>query len=236
MFTLDRQFNTIAAMTVGGAIALAALVVPANAGISTQIIGGGWQVSWDSAFDAYVDINPDGVSANAVYFEKILTFTDGPNSAGIFPTIPLVFSIVPGYTGVIVENLVITDEVITNQTGHDWYGFHMDLLNHGEVSFDVIATANSGGPLPIGFDLGPFSHAAFSDNDSRLTMSGGLFANGTSQFFGSGPGGGGELWIHVNNVSPDTVFVLKETPELPTPGAIALFAVAGLIGIRRRRA
>lgn len=235
MFFFFGGSNRKVTAALGGVIGAVAICASAQAGITTQVIGGGWQASWDSALDPYVDINSDGVSGNAVYFEKIATFTAGPNSGGIFPAIPIVFSIVPGYTGTIVENLVITDEVITNQTGYDWGGFRMDVLDHGEVVFDPAATAASGGPPPIGFNIGPFTTAAFSDGNTRLDMGGGVFANGTTQNLGRGLGSGGELWIHVNNVSVNTVFVLKETPT-PAPGAVALLGLAAAFGSRRRRA
>ncbi len=220
-------------LAIGGVIGVAAISTAAQAGITTVTVGGGWQASWDSSLDPYLDINTDAVTANAVFFEKIATFTQGPVN-GVFPSIAIVFSIVPGYTGTIVSNLVITDEIITNQTGATWTDFHMDVLDHGEVVFDPTATANSGGSGPIGFSISPFTQAAFADNNTRLDIWGGTLASGQSW----NPGGGandGQLWIHVNNVTNQTVWVLKETPT-PAPGAIALLGVAALVGSRRRRA
>lgn len=205
----------------------------AQAGI--QIIGGGWQASWDNSLDPFVDINPDGVSTDGttVFFEKVAQFTQGPVN-GIFPSIAIVFSVIPGYTGPIANKLVINDEVITNSTGTAWTDFHMDVLDHGEVVFDPVATAASGGGGPIGFSINPFTQAAFADGNTRLDIWGGVVPSGTQWFPGSGASDG-QLWINVNNVSSNTLFVLKETPT-PAPGALALLGLAALVGSRRRRA
>jgi MYXO-CTERM domain-containing protein len=215
--------------TVGALIVAAG---SANAGV--VVIGGGWQASWDSSLDPFVDINPNGVSGDGttVFFEKTAQFTQGPVN-GIFPSIPIVFSIVPGYTGQIANKLVIDDEIITNSTGVAWTDFHIDVLNHGEVAFDPVATANSGGTGPIGWTVAPFQQAAFSDGNTRLDIWDGVIPSGTSWFPGSGASDG-QLWINVNNVSANTLFILKETPT-PAPGAIALLGLAGLLGSRRRR-
>jgi len=214
----------------GGVVAAALLCNGAEAGF--VILGNsGWRADWDSSLDPFVSINwvADSTALDAVFIQKAAEFTQGPVN-GIFPSIPIVFSQISPNA---VHNIVIDDEIIVNHTGADWTDFHMDLLDHGEVVFDPVATAASGGGGPIGFSIAPFTTAAFTPDNSRLDIAGGVVPNGGLWF----PGGGandGQLWIHVNNLSGTTLFTLKETPT-PAPGALALLALAGMMGKTRRR-
>ena len=215
-------------LVLGGALALAMTTAAAHAGF-TILGNSGWKASWDSSLDPYVDINFDGIVGNAVFIEKSAEFTQGPVN-GIFPSIAIVFEQIAPTT---VNNIVINDEIITNHTGVAWTDFHMDLLDHGDVVFDPVATASSGGPGPIGFGIAPFTQAAFTEGNTRLDIFGGVLPNNAIW----NPGGGaqdGQLWIHVNNLTGSTLFVLKETPT-PAPGAMALLGLAALAGSRRRR-
>ena len=213
-------------------IALIACATTAPAGVVN--IGGGWQAIWDVSLDPYVDINPLSISpsGDAVFIQKSAEFTQGPVN-GVFPSIPIVFRQIPSYTGVRASYIVIDDEIITNSTGSDWTDFHMDLLNHGEVVFNPALTLASGGGGPIGWTISPFLQAAFTPDNSRLDIWDGVVADGDVWFPGDGATNG-HLWIQVNNVNANSLFVLKETPT-PTPGALALLGVATLLGSRRRR-
>lgn len=224
MLSLFGDSRKIPVAFIGAAVGAAAFGSAAQAGI--VYLGGGWQVEWDPYYDAQnlVDINPDGVSGDGstVFFEKIVDFRDGPDN-GIFPSFALIFSIQAGYTGTIASNLVITDEVIKNNTGVDWTDFHLDLLDHGEVTFNPTLSA--------GFSIAPFQNFAYSGGNAHLDIWGGVVANGATWQPGVGPG---QLWIHVNNVNAGSVFTLKETPT-PAPGAFALLGLAAMVGSRRRR-
>jgi hypothetical protein len=99
----------------------------------------------------------------------------------------------------------------------------MDLLDHGQVQFNTLASA--------GFSFNPFQSFQYTDNDTRLDIWNGVIANGQVWTPGVGPG---QLWIHVNNITTNTVFVLKETPT-PAPGALALLGLAAAFGFKRRR-
>lgn len=210
-----------------------------------QMGNSGWEAVWDSSLDGLVSINTLSTDfgaaggQGAVFIQKSAEFTQGPVN-GIFPSIPIVFRRINGWTGPTVQNIVIDDEIITNSTGVAWTDFHFDLLNHGEVWFDPAATAASGGGGPIGFSIAPFTTAAFTnfiDGDPnrpmRLDIAGGVVANGSTWFPGDGATDG-QLWIHVGNTAPNTLFVLKETPT-PTPGALALLGIGALLGGGRRR-
>jgi MYXO-CTERM domain-containing protein len=67
----------------------------------------------------------------------------------------------------------------------------------------------------------------------RLDIAGGVIPDGGTWFPGDGATDG-QLWIHIGNVTPSTLFVLKETPT-PAPGALALLGISVLAGGRRRR-
>jgi hypothetical protein len=231
-------------------IGAAVMVVGSNADavIVQQMGNSGWEAVWDDSFGsgpgALVSINTLSVDFNAangegaVFFQKSAEFTQGPVN-GIFPSIPIVFRQIAGWTGPTVRNLVIDDEIITNSTGAHWSDFHFDLLDHGEVWFDPARTAASGGGGPIGFSIDPFTNATFSNfvapnQPMRLDIFGGPgIASGTQWFPGDGANDG-QLWIHVSALTGSTLFVLKETPT-PAPGALALLGVGLMLGGGRRR-
>jgi MYXO-CTERM domain-containing protein len=206
---------------------LAALAGAANAGVVN--LGGGWQASWDSALDPFVDIHVNAVGADAVFIEKSAEFTGAP-VGGIFPAIDIVFTQI---NAVAVHNIVIDDEIIHNSTGTPWSDFHMDLLGNPNVVYDTASTSTSGGPPPIGFSIAPFTVAAFASGNTVLNMSGGVVPSGGLWF----PGGGasdGQLWMHLNALNVGQTYTLREQPT-PAPGALALLGMAGLLGAGRRR-
>lgn len=208
---------------VGVPALLLAAVGTAQAGVVN--IGGGWQASWDSSLDGLVQIVSDGVAGDAVFIEKSIEFT------GAFNAVPIVFTQIDPNA---VSNIVINDEIISNNSGVDWSAFRMQLIDGGDVAFDQASTASSGGSGPIGFSISPFTTASFTPDSMQLNIGGGTVPNGTQWFPGSGVSDG-QLWMHVNlTPGQNKVFTLKES-YIPTPGAVALFGVAGLAARRRRR-
>jgi MYXO-CTERM domain-containing protein len=217
----------------GGALA-AALICTSGAQAGFTILGNsGWRADWDSSLDPFVQINFVAVNfgVDAVFIQKSAEFTQGPVN-GIFPSIPVVFTQIAPNANT-VHNIVIDDEIIHNSTGTAWTDFHMDLLDHGEVQFDPVHTAASGGGGPIGFSIAPFTTAAFTPDLARLDIAGGTIPNGGLWFPGSGANDG-QLWIHVNSLNGSTSWTLKETPT-PAPGALALLGMAAVLGFGRRR-
>ncbi len=219
----------------GHVLGVTALVVAlagsatASAGIVN--IGGGWEASWDPSLDGLVDVTSFGVVGDAVVIQKSAEFTQGP-VLGIFPSIPITFrQTAPGA----VHNIVIDDEIITNSTGVTWTDFHMEVIDSGDAVFDPAATAASGGALPIGWTISPFTQAAFSSGNRKLDIWDGTVPNGSQWFPGNGVSDG-QLWIAVNphTAAPFTVFTLKESPT-PEPVSVALLALGALTLLPKRR-
>ena len=145
--------------------AIAALVVSTAAYAGSVDLAGGWRASWDPALDGLVDILDNGSVAGATFFQKTAEFLDGSVN-GIFPSIEITFTQIDADA---VGTLVIQDEIITNSTGEDWTDFHLEV-NGGDAAFDPIATANSPGPLPIGWAIAPFQQAQFANGDTLLDI------------------------------------------------------------------
>lgn len=187
-------------------------------------LSGGWQASWDSALDPYLDLNDHGLTNGdtALVIEKTAQFINGP-VAGIFPSIDITFTQI---SPTAVANIIIQDEIITNLTGTAWTDFHMDLLGSPNVSF------NPG--LSAGFSVSPFTSSSFTNSNTTFNAFGGVVAHGATWQPGVGPG---SLWINITGISPtsEISFVLSERPT-PAPSAIAVLTLAGLAGTRRRRA
>ena len=197
----------------------------------------GWQVSWDSSLDPFVDIAVDAVTENAVFIERTAEFIQGKGPAG-FPTIPITFTQIEADA---VKQIVINDEVITNSTGSDWTGFQFQLLDGNDVAFNPDMTnASAGGS---GFSSSPFDNQIFSPDKKAFSVDGfglgsgggnAVIADETQWFAGSGARDG-ELYIDVvtgdgSLEDPFTVFTLKETPSfVPEPTAVGLLALGGLI-------
>ena len=220
----------------GSVLACALVAVSAQAGMVD--LGSGWQATWDNSLDGLVDINVGatvdiGGGELAIFIQKSAEFTQGP-VGGVFPTIPIQFqqTAFPA-----AAHIVIDDEIITNSTGVDWTDFHMDLLDGGDVAFDPVRTAASGGGPPIGFFISPFTNATFSGDLMRLDIDGGVVPDGGVWFPGDGATTG-QLWIDmtVATEAPFTTFVLKETPT-PEPASMMLVLLgAGAMALQRRRA
>lgn len=219
----------------GSVLVCALFAVSAQAGVVD--LGAGWQAIWDNSLDGLVDINVvtiiDIDGEDAIVIQKSAEFTQGP-VFGVFPSIPIVFqqTAFPA-----AAHIVIDDEIITNSTGEDWTDFHFDLLDAGDVVFDPVRTAASGGGPPIGFFISPFTNASFSGDLMSLDIDGGVLPAGGVWFPGDGALNG-QLWIDmtVATTAPFTTFVLKETPT-PEPASIMLVMLgAGAMALRRRRA
>ena len=197
----------------------------------------GWQASWDSSLNPFVDVAVDAVTENAVFIQKTAEFIQGKGLAG-FPTIPITFTQIEADA---VEQIVINDEVITNSTGSDWTGFRYQVLDGNDVAFNPdMSNASAGGngfsTSPLGNQMFGPANRTFSVDGFGLSPGGGnaVVADGTQWFPGDGALDG-ELYIDVvtgdgSLEDPFTVFTLKGTPSfVPEPTTACLLALAGLI-------
>src|SRR5262249_11811948 len=154
----------------------------------------GWTASFDNSLDPNVSIVVDGQSANAVFIEKIAQFTNPPAN-GVFTPLDITFTQTAAGA---LPNIVIDDEILTNQTGAPWLDFHMEFIGPGPA-FIPGALFPPGAPPPIGFSISPFTTAVFgnagSGPNTGLDIAGGVIAPGATWSAGTGPGGDGQLWI-----------------------------------------
>lgn len=222
-----EKYNNIRFAVV--ALALVGAVVSTSATAAVVDLGGGWQASWPSSLDGMVNLETVEDAGDVLYIRKTAEFTQAPVS-GVFPPIPILFT---QTSPTAATSIVITDESVLNSTGTDWTDFHFDLLG-GNAVFDPGAAAASAGPAPIGWDIAPFTQAAFSGDLTRLDIWDGLVPDGQTWTPGAGAAGGG---LHIDvNLAPGgfTTFSLKETPT-PEPATLGLLAMSGMALVLRRR-
>ena len=201
----------------------------------------GWLAIIDSSLDLLVDVNALAVDLDegVVFIQKSAEFTL-PAVNGVFPTIPITFMQTSANA---VQNIVIDDEIILNNTGQPWGGFRMTLFNAfaGKAVYDPAASATSGGPPPIGFSVDPFTQAQFVPGipvPTILDISGGTVLDGDFWFPGNGAFDG-QLWIRIQP-NGGNFFTLKETPKaVPLPASawmgFALLGAGAVIGVVRRQ-
>ena len=209
-----------------GVLAVVA-ATPAQAGVIS--LGGGWQATWDSSLDPYVNIEVLDITDVAIFIRKSAQFIQGP-VGGIFPSIPIVFQQVDAS---VIQYIVIEEESLLNSTGVAWTDFHMDLLDHGDAAFMFPDGVSGGLAPPIGFSVTPFTQAVFT-NPQRLDIWGGVVSPGQTWSPGAGPDGG-QLWIGVVSApagTPGTLFSFKETPT-PEPASLVLLALGAWAAVRR---
>ena len=193
-------------------------------------IGGGWEAVWDGTLYPSVDVSGTLVD-DAVFIQKSAEVHQGP-VGGVFPSIPITFRQTQAAAA---EYIVIDDEILTNSTGYDWTDFHFILLDGPDAVFDPTKTASSGGGLPIGFYIAPFTEAEFAVDLKRLDIWEGTLLDGETWYPGDGASNG-QLWIDVTPmaIEPFTVFRLKETPT-PEPATVALLGLGALAILARKR-
>lgn len=213
-------------MKIKGFVAGAALALSAgfaaNAGTVIDV-GGGWEITIISD-NTLVDVSVDFVSLkdDILVIEKFANFISIDPLTGIPDPLIIAFNQVAS-DALTVSTIVIADELIFNNSGVDWTAYQNILLG-SQATFDPVASA--------GFDVSPFTSLSFSNGNQIATASGGVVADGDIWTPGLSAG---ELVINVDlSDNAPAKFLLKEIP-VPTPGAIALLGVAGLLGSRRRR-
>ena len=186
-------------------------------------LGGGWRAT---IFDEdNVDLAVDFVSIedDILVIQKFANFTTIDPFSGQPDPVQIAFNQIAD-DALTVSRIVITDQLLFNNTGVDWTSYHETLLG-GNVAWNQAESAS------LSYD--PFTTRSYNDDSTIIEFGGGVVADGTAWTPGLESGG---LVIDIDLSGEEGVkFVLKEAP-LPGPGALALLGVAGLVGGRRRRA
>lgn len=218
--------------TISLAVCAIALLSATPASALTKTLGGGWDVTWDSSLDPYVDVIAYGQVGSSLFIEKSAEFIQGPNPLGVFPAIPIVFTQTAANAA---TEILIDDEIILNNTGVDWMDFHFQVVDGGDVSFQY-------GPSGM-FTTAPFVNQALGV--TTFDAWGGIVPDGGAWFPGDGATDG-ELQINVNTgdgvTTPFVNFTLKEWPtiegNIPEPASCVLACIGLLLfaPLVRRRA
>lgn len=225
------KLHRVLALVAAGVLAWSAS--PSQAG-STVLGTSGWMASWASSFDGDVAVNVLSETSNSVVIEKLVTFRQGPAANGIFPPIQIVFQQIQADAAV---NIVLDQELVTNQTSGDWTGFRMTLLG-GAATFDA---AQTGLLQPGGFDITPFTSGSIDATNQIFEVGGTTIPVGGTWNPGAASGA---LWTVTTPAGPDAelaAFALSEAPlgatVIPLPGALGM-GLAGLAtaaALRRAR-
>jgi len=189
-------------------------LVDLNTGASS-----GWRATWATAYDGNVDLISRGTVGGQFFFEKDVTFT-AQSAQGI----EIVFErISPS-----ASTLVINDEVVRNQTGTAWTGFHFVLASGSIAGTPNFAFATSDGSAGLGdFDITPFTNFAFSDQNTVVSMSGGTVPSGGVWL----PGAASNTGLAIVAGNNTDSFTLKEIPvAIPLPAA-AWTGLSTLLGL-----
>ena len=213
--------------------------VGASAGL-TPIDSTGWSVEGLGTFDGSISMTYRGTFNNAIWIELDKEFNSEVFDGGVLgQPAGIKFVLTDPQAVNYSPNIVIAEEVIDNNTGTDWFDFHMaiswDFFNSDPyVGFDpeYIFTAN----LPPD---NPFQTVEFADyfgmNEMPVSLNfyDGQVPNGTS--FYPGVGGNEENHIRiVTDMDQGQFFILKEWPTVPEPTTLLLLS-GGFMALRFRK-
>ena len=208
--------------------ALAAVIcAPAFGGTVVVDLGGGWEATVFDPENAVVIPGAAGV------FSIQKEFTDGPGVGGLFPAINILFSQTADDIDTLTT-LVLTNEDIMNMTGAQWDDYHWQVLDGGEVWFDV--------PASLAWDVSPFTNPATFDDPgglfgdankaTHIDANGGIVPNGGSFMPGLAAG---DLVLQVDLSGEEPMnFTLKQFPT-PEPSTLLLIGFGAAVLARRRR-
>lgn len=186
-------------------------------------LGGGWEATVSNP--DVVDLVTDYVSLDddILVIEKFAIFQEIDPFTGQPVPINIAFNQIASDANT-VSQIVITDELVFNDTGLDWTGFR-NVLALGGATFNVADSAD--------FSIDPFTTTSYSDDLTEVMYGGGVLAAGENWTPGLQSGG---LVIDVD-LSGDAPakFILKEIAvTIPAPAALAVLGL-GLATTRRRR-
>ena len=184
----------------------------ASAGVVIQL-GNGWEVEVHDP--DHSDITVDSSTLSRITLEKSAEFVD---------LNPIVLTFRQNLAdAATAPRIVLTDEIITNNSGFDWIDFEMIL--DGPAVFNPTDSA--------AFSIAPFTTTTYSNGDQMVHFEGGTVPDGGFWFPGLLAG---ELVMDIDLSGRDPVeFTLTEVPSIPAHGPLALLGLGGLIAARRRR-
>jgi hypothetical protein len=217
---MKRSIITILTiMASGAALAL-------DRGASADLIldlGHGWQATIFDPVHVDVTVDPDQSGEDQLVIQKFANFTAIDPITGLPEPVRIAFNQIASDEET-ASQIVITDELIFNNTGMSW-GQYQNILLGGAATFDPLASA--------GFDISPFTVLSFSPDNQVAYFDGGTVGDGEAFTPGKD---GGALVINVDLSGAEPAkFVLKEL-AIPGPGAIALVVLAVMAPRRRRTA
>lgn len=214
----------------------------ASAAIWIPIDDTGWSVGMAQPFVGKVTVVYDETTDDAIVIELRKTFNvdafEGNRGMPIWLDFKLVNSQAPNYRPIIE----IADEYITNETGRDWYDFHIvvagDVGAAPYVGFDAQYIFEGGVP-----DYNPFETVVFDSSmyvglngmPTKVDMYNGVVPDDGDflpGFAGANPETN-KLRI-VTDMDDGMAFTLKEWPTIPEPTTLGLLGM-GLVGLVRRR-
>ncbi len=187
-------------------------------------LDGGWQATILDGGDVDLAVDLWNPNDGLLILEKYVNFYEINDVTGHPSPVRILFEqIAPDEDT--ASRIAITDEMILNNTGMDWAGFHMDLLGANAL-WDHDASAD--------FSHDPFDVMEFSTDYSSVDfydgtiLAGGIWTPGIDA---------GALYIDIDLSGDEYAsFVLKEFPTIPSPGVALLLGIAGLLARPRRRA
>ena len=207
----------------------------------TPIDGTGWSVEMYGIFEASVNITYRDTLGDAIWIEIDKEFNSEFFDGGVMgQPIAIKFVLTDSQAANFAPDIVITEELIVNNTGRTWNDFHMavswDLNNPGNpyVGFDpqYIFTAD----LP---PYNPFKSIGFSDYIGMngmpvsLDFDDGQVADGET--FAPGYYGSDDNYVRiVTDMDEGQFFILKEWPTVPEPTTLLLLS-GGFMALRLRK-
>lgn len=213
----------------------AAFVFPASSwALIVPLENSGWAlvIGPDSG---EVSVVVDEVTNDAVYIQLGKTF-DSVLEEELFGPIIVEFQ---KTSSAATSNIVICDEFIVNDTGTEWFDFHISLLVNllePEAGFDP-AFVPDGDQLEDVFYSWEYGYEGLPTKLNFLDMDGSgvpWHPPGDDVFR---PGHmGGQIVIKTNPALPEGArFGLKEIPTIPEPVTLSLFGISLLLTISRKR-